>query len=68
MRGFRRRYLALLVCLLAVIGSLTACGGTRVVFTTGFGKDEVFRIADENCTRAEIMVYLTTTQNRYESV
>lgn len=68
LRGFRRRYLALLVCLLAVIGSLTACGGTRVVFTTGFGKDEVFRIADENCTRAEIMVYLTTTQNRYESV
>ena len=39
-----------------------------MVFTTGFGKDEVFRIADENCTRAEIMVYLTTTQNRYESV
>ena len=39
-----------------------------MVFTTGFGKDEVFRIADESCTRAEIMVYLTTTQNRYESV
>ena len=69
LRGFRRRFLALLVCLVTVLGSLTACGGgTRVVFTTGFGKDEVFRIADESCTRAEIMVYLTTTQNRYESV
>lgn len=69
LRGFRRRFLALLVCLVTVLGGLTACGGgTRVVFTTGFGKDEVFRIADESCTRAEIMVYLTTTQNRYESV
>lgn len=49
-----------------------ACGGdrndTRVVFTTGFGKDEVFRIADEICTKAELMVYLTTMQNQYESV
>lgn len=51
---------------------LTACGGegsgTKVVFTTGFGKDEVFRIGNESCTTAEIMVYLTTTQNQYESV
>ena len=48
-----------------------ACGsrdGTRVVFTTGFGKDEVFRIEDESCKKDEIMVYLTTIQNQYESV
>lgn len=53
-----------------VIG-LTACGAvgdTKVVFTTGFGKDEVFRIGDEICTEAEMMVYLTTTQNQYENV
>lgn len=52
--------------------SLTACGkdgnGSKVVFTTGFRKDEVFRIGSESCKKDEIMVYLTTTQNQYESV
>ncbi len=51
--------------------SLAACGkgdGTRVVFTTGFAKDEVFRIEDESCRVDELMVYLTTIQNQYESV
>lgn len=60
------------LCFVLVLGVLAACGeegsGMRVVFTTGFGKDEVFRIGSSSCTRAEIMVYLTTTQNRYESV
>lgn len=49
-------------------GMLTGCGGTKVVFTTGFGKDEVFRIGSVSCTTAELMVYLTTTQSQYESV
>ena len=34
---------------------LAACGkegsGTKVVFTTGTGKDEVFRIKDEICKK-----------------
>lgn len=51
---------------------LTACGkdgdGTKVVFTTGFGKSDVFRIADEVCKKEELMVYLTATQNQYEEV
>ena len=51
---------------------LGACGkdgdGTKVVFTTGVGKDEIFRIADEVCKKEELMVYLTTTQNQYEEV
>lgn len=62
---------AALVCVLGCLLSLAACGrkdGTRVVFTTGFGKDEVFRIEDESCKKDEIMVYLTTIQNQYESV
>lgn len=52
------------------LGSMTGCGkgGTRVVFTTGFRKDEVFRIEDVSCKQAEIMVYLTTIQNQYENV
>lgn len=54
------------------IMGFTACGSdsgdTKVVFTTGFGKDEVFRIDNESCTKGELMVYLTTIQNQYESV
>lgn len=62
------------VTLAAVMGltGLTACGnggsGTKVVFTTGFDKDEIFRIDSVSCTTPEVMVYLTTTQNQYESV
>lgn len=55
----------------SMVTGLTACGnneGTKVVFTTGFGKNEVFRIGDESCSKAEIMIYLTTTQNQYENV
>lgn len=41
---------------------------TKVVLTTGFGKDEIFRIETSSCSLPELMVYLTTIQNRYESV
>ena len=63
------------VCLLILLTILcTGCGkqggdaSTRVVLTTGFEKDEVFRIDSESCTVPEIMVYLTNTQNQYEQV
>ena len=39
-----------------------------MVLTTGFEKDEIFRIEEVSCSKAEIMVYLTNIQNRYESV
>lgn len=56
-----------------ILGSLTGCKGgdgigTKVVLTTGFSKDEIFRIESSSCTLPEIMVYLTNIQNRYESV
>ena len=54
-----------------IVVSLTACGsldGTRkVVFTTGFSDDEIFRIEDSVCSIQEIMAYLINTQNGYES-
>jgi foldase protein PrsA len=58
-----------IVCAMAVM-MLAACGddNTKVVLTTGFGKDEVFTIGDESCKKNEIMVYLVTVQNQYESV
>ena len=66
----RKRCCILILCLGLGFCGLTACDGegARVVFTTGLGENEVFRIGDISCTRAEIMVYLTTMQNRYESV
>lgn len=67
-----RKGLALLLVCVICLGAFTACGkdggGTRVVFTTGFDKDEIFRIDGESCRLPEIMVYLTTTQNQYEGV
>lgn len=67
------KMLAILLAVGLTCGMYTACGredgsGTRVVFTTGFGKDEIFRIGDESCKKSELMVYLTTTQNQYENV
>lgn len=57
-------------CLAAILCalSLTSCSSARVVFTTGFGENEVFRIDSAVCTLPELMVYLTNTQNQYESV
>ncbi len=61
----------LLAMILAAV-SLCACGRegeySRVVFTTGFGKDEVFRIGRSSCALPEFMVYLVNTQNQYENV
>jgi len=62
------------VCLfLIMIGAfLAGCqrdtDNMKVVLTTGFEKDEVFRIDEISCSKAEIMVYLTNMQNRYEQV
>lgn len=70
----RNRYLratALAFCALLTIAPLSACGdenSAKVVLTTGLGEDEVFRIGDGVCTVPEMMVYLTNTQNQYESV
>ncbi len=61
------------VMLLAAL-MLSACGGdmgisdTKVVFTSGLGKTDVFRIEDEICTQSEMMVYLMTARNQYEAV
>ncbi len=64
----------LIAVLLSVLFALTmsGCGkedaDTKLVLTTGFKKDEVFRIESMSCTLPEVMVYLTNTQDQYESV
>lgn len=66
------RCLAVLLCA-GILASFSACGsgqgaGTKVVLTTGFYSDEIFRIENKSCRLPEVMVYLTTLQNQYEEV
>lgn len=74
MRGNKLKKAAtILLAVVLGVGILAGCGqsegnGTKVVLTTGFDKDEIFRIETSACSLPEIMVYLTNIQNRYESV
>ena len=43
-------------------------GGTKVILTTGFERGEIFRIGSAYSMKNELMVYLTNTQNQYETV
>jgi foldase protein PrsA len=70
-RSWKRAAAILMIVCFA--GLFSACGnkdesGTKVVLTTGFGKDEIFRIETISCKLPEIMVYLTNSQNQYEGV
>lgn len=60
------------IILLMALCFLSGCQdmgeNTKVVLTTGFNKDEIFRIESISCTLPEVMVFLTNTQNQYESV
>ena len=55
------------LCILLCLMLLCACDRPGEVFS-GFGKDELFRIDKASCSRSEFLVYLTTTQARYEDV
>lgn len=71
--GIRKGLLVSGLAWVLCTGMLTGCGdkgenGTRVVLTTGFDKDEIFRIETISCRLPEIMVYLTNSQNQYEGV
>jgi len=75
MNGFPNRpytMARLVTTFLVVVVLLCGCGkvnsDTKVVLTTGFAKDELFKIDEINCTIAEMMVYLTNMQNQYEDV
>lgn len=58
----------ILGAMLLLVMALTACSKDRgkVVFTTGFEEDELFRIGEISCTMPEYMIYLTNMQNKYE--
>ena len=62
--------LALILCfgLVGCKGETEQGANTKIVLTTGFAEDEVFRIGDSSCSVPEVMVYLTNMQNQYESI
>ena len=64
-----RIYMRILAVILTAFMMLSVAGcGTKVVLTTGFGKDDIFVIGDAKCTRPEMLVYLTDIQSQYENV
>ena len=42
--------------------------GTKIVLTTGFQQNEVFRIEKSSCELSEVMIYLMNTKNQYEEI
>ena len=64
----KRFAVGLLLCTTIVMAGCSNGENKKVVLTTGFEKNEVFRIEDISCMLPEIMVYLTNTQNQYEQV
>lgn len=66
-----KRTIVILFCLFFLMsaeGCQKSDTDTKLVLYTGFKKDEVFRIETMSCMLPEIMVYLTNTQDQYESV
>ena len=65
-----KRLLWLPVIILLEVFLLTGCDKDKIkiVFTTGFEEDVVFKIEDISCTKPEIMIYLVNTENIYDEV
>ena len=57
-----------LLCVIMCLATLSACGNTKVVLTTGLQNDEVFRVGSERADETEWLLYLTNIANGYEQV
>ncbi len=68
----KKIYSKILAALLIISSMLmlNACGesDTKVVLTTGFGTNEVFKVGSERATTTELMLFLTNTANQYEQI
>ncbi len=62
--------ICVLVLAIFCILAIGACGesGAKVVLTTGFGTNEVFKVGSERATTTEMMLFLTNIANQYEQV
>ena len=54
-------YAVIMICMLLLSGC-----GKRLVMTRGYGKDELFRIGNTNCTLPEYNVFLLNLQKQCE--
>lgn len=68
MRKNKKNKLAPFIGAMLLTVVFAACSKDRgkVVFTTGFEEDELFRIGEVSCSLPEYMIYLTNMQNKYE--
>ena len=68
----KKRYKVIVAILTVCTCLMSACGknnaNTKVVLTTGFDRDEVFRIDSVSCSKSEVMVYLTISQYQDENI
>ena len=61
-------FMFLIILSMVIVGCKDTDGNTKIVLTTGFAENEVFRIGESSCDLPEVMVYLTNMQNQYESI
>lgn len=69
--GKKKNCAVIMICCVLCIflcGCKERSKDTKVVLTTGFEKDEIFRIETISCYLPEVMVYLTNAGDQYESV
>ena len=59
----KRILLTIFMCLCMLMGG---CGNKQIIITTGFWEDEIFRVEDSHCVKAEVMVYLYNLHEQYE--
>ena len=68
MRVGKRRLKNSIVCmiLMCVCVLMAGCGNKQIVLTTGFAQDELFRVEETHCSKAEVLVYLYNLHSQYE--
>lgn len=69
MRRIKSSKLLILILFTVLVAMLlSGCEKRSVVLTTGMKSDELLRINSKSCYLPEMMLYLTTVQNRFEAV
>ena len=68
MRIYKKVLVFLLILCMALTAAACGEGESKVVLTTGFGTNEVFRVGDEKATSTELILFLVNTANQYEAV
>jgi len=70
--SYKYRKKQIWIALLSIFVMLLFAGckktGAKIVLTTDFNEDEIFRIEDNICTKPEIMVYLVNIENNYDEI